>query len=388
MRRLVIRGGTVITPHEEIAADVEVVDGRIAQVAHDIVADGAEVVDATGMLVAPGTIDIHCHGHEGRDFWEGSCEAVKAISAALPKYGVTGVVPTASGFVKYLAPIAEAARRGVEGARILGIHSEGPFVNPRRPGAIEKECILPVSMDALKRLIDACDGRMAILTIAPELPGAHEAIGYLAANGIRASLGHSIATFDEANAGFDAGATRVTHLFNTMMAFPERADGGLAAAAILRKDVAVEMVSDGVHLHPAMLRLIGMAKGPKLTSAVTDSVKVAGLRPGKHLTGGLGQIVYVERRGDPPRLADGTIAGSGLSMDQAVRNLVTLAGFSIAEAFTMAAYAPARVLNLVGQKGEIATGRDADIGIYTRDLAVERTYVGGEIKFSRASEGK
>jgi N-acetylglucosamine-6-phosphate deacetylase len=240
-------------------------------------------------------------------------------------------------------------------------------------------------MDMCKRLVDACGGRMAMMTIAPELPGALEAIAFLAKCGVRASLGHSVATFDEANAGFDAGATRVTHLFNTMKAFPERADGGLAAAAILRRGVDVEMVADGVHLHPAMLKLVAMAKGTGLTSAVTDSVKVAGLPAGKYLTGGLAQVVWVETTGAPPRLEDGTIAGSGLSMDAAVRNLVTLAGFSRVEAFTMTALTPARVLGLVGQKGEIAPGRDADICLYSRELQLERTYIGGKLTFKRAN---
>jgi len=382
LKRLVIKGGTVITPLEEIVADVEVRDGKVTAVAANISVDGAEVVEARGKFVAPGTIDLHCQGHEGRDLWERSYEAANAVSVSLVKYGVTGITPTTSGFAEYLVPLVEAIAGAVDGAQFLGLHSEGPFVNPDRPGAIDKEGIAPLSMDALKRLVDACDGRIAIMTIAPELPGALEAISFLRERGIRPSLGHSNATYAEANAGFDAGAVRVTHLFNAMTAFADRADGGLAAAALARKDVAVEVVCDCVHLHPAILRMVGAAKGTKLTSAITDSVKVAGLAAGRFSSGGHGKEVFVDKRGNPPRLADGTIAGSGLSMDQGVRNLVRFAGFSRAEAFTMAAYAPAAVLGLLGQKGEIKPGRDADICLYSSTLEVERTYVAGELKYT------
>ena len=383
---MLIKGGTVITPFEEAAADVMVENGKITAVAADMRAglrdDSAEVVDASGKIVAPGMIDVHIQGHEGRDFWEGTYEAANAVSMALPKHGVTGIAATTSGFARYIAPIAEAAERGVDGALLLGIHSEGPFLSPGRPGAIERESIAAVDMDVLKRLLDAGEGRVVIMTIAPEIAGALEAIAYLAGHGVRASLGHSMATYDEAEAGFDSGAVRVTHLFNAMTAFGDRADGGLAAAALLRRDVSVEMICDGVHLHPAVLKMIGAVKGPRMTAAITDSVKVAGLGAGHFSSGEHGKNVYVDKAGNPPRLADGTIAGSGVSMDACVRNLISLAGYSRTEAFVMASYAPAAVLGMEGQKGRIAPGCDADIVIYGDDLTVERTYIGGELKYA------
>lgn len=155
-------------------------------------------------------------------------------------------------------------------------------------------------------------------------------------------------------------------------------------AALLREDIDVEIVADGVHIHPAIMKLVSRMKGPAMTSAVTDSVKVAGLPAGHYSSGGHGKEVYVDAPGNPPRLKDGTIAGSGVSMDAVLRNLVNLAGFSRSDALIMASWAPARALGLAGRKGEIAPGHDADIVVYTPAFEVERTYVAGDLKFARS----
>ncbi len=383
MRRILIKGGTVFTPREELRADVLIEGSRIARVEADIPADEAGVIEASGCLVAPGHIDLHVQGHEGRDFWEKSYEAANAVSLALPKHGVTGITATTDGIPENLSALAGAVERGVDGTPILGIHSEGPFVNPDRLGAMEGEKILPVDLEHLKRLLEAGGGHVRIMTIAPEIPGALDAISLLAQEGIVVSLGHSQGSYAEAWAGFEAGARRATHLFNAMTSFSDRADGGLAAAALLRDDIFVEVVPDCVHLHPAMLKIVARVKGAEKAAAVTDSVKVAGLPAGRYESGGHGYEVFVDEAGQPPRLADGTIAGSGLSMDRAVRNLIGAAGLSLRDAFTMASFAPAATLGLLGQKGEIAPGRDADIVIYSAELAVLRTLVGGETKFEK-----
>lgn len=383
MREFVIKGGRVITPLEEVEADVWVRGGRIEAVGAGITAAGAEVVDASGCLVVPGHIDLHVQGHEGRDFWEGTYEAANAVSAALVKHGVTGATPTTDGAEGTIGALAAATERGVDGAAFLGIHSEGPFISSGRPGAIEAERIRAVDMEFLKRLLDVGGGHVRIMTVAPEVEGALEVISFLAGRGVAASLGHSTASFEEAERGFDAGAVRVTHLFNAMTGFADRADGGLVAAALLRENVLVEMVCDCVHIHPVMLQLIGRMKGAAKTAAITDSVKAAGMGAGRFESGGHGNVLFVEEAGQPPRLSDGTIAGSALSMDQAVRNLVRKAGFSLVEAFTMASYAPAATLGLLGRKGELAAGRDGDIVIYSGDLEVRKTFVGGEVKFGK-----
>ncbi len=381
MTAILIKGGAVITPLEEITADCRIENGLITAVAPAIPADGADLVDASGLYVVPGHIDLHIQGHEGRDFWERTADAAHFISHSVVKHGVTAITPTTDGFVDTLAPVAQAAEEGPPGAQFVGIHSEGPFVSLERPGAIGVERIRPVDMDLLKSLLDASRGLVRIMTVAPELPGALEVIRFLRENDVSPSLGHSQASFQEANAAFDAGATRVTHLFNAMTGFADRPDGGLLAAALLRDDVLVEMVCDAVHVHPALLHLVARAKGVRKTTAITDSVKVAGLPPGQYSSGGHGYDVFVDAPGNPPRLADGTIAGSSLSMDQAVRNLVHLAGLSLTETFTMASYAPAATLGLLGKKGEVAPGCDADIVLYDRDLNVRRTYVAGDLKF-------
>lgn len=385
MRRTLLTGGTVVTPFEEIKADVLIEGGRIARVGPGIEPAGAEVIDAAGRIVAPGAIDLHIQGHEGRDFWECSYEAANHVSLAMPPHGVTGIVPTTDGEVETLSAVAAGIERGVDGAPFLGIHSEGPFVSPERLGAIGEGKARPVDIDRLKSLLDAGGGHVRIMTIAPEIPGALEAIHFLAENDVCASLGHSQASFEEAAAGFDAGARRVTHLFNAMTSLADREDGGLALAALLTEGVSIELVCDCVHVHHAMMRLAARARGVRQTAAVTDSVKVAGMPPGRYESGGHGYHISVERQGQPPRLDDGTIAGSALSMDQAIRNLVNTAGFSVTDAFTMAAFVPAATLGVDGQKGRIARGFDADIVIYSPAFEVEATYIGGECAFSRAS---
>ena len=383
MKRILVTGGTVVTPFEEITADVLIEGAKIARVEAEIAPDGAEVVAAAGCIVAPGAIDLHIQGHEGRDFWECSYEAANHISRAMPPHGVTGIVPTTDGEVANLTALAEAIERGVDGAPFLGIHSEGPFVSPERLGAIGDEKARPVDMERLKRLLEAGAGNVRIMTIAPEIPGALEAIAFLAENSVAPSLGHSTASFEEAAAGFDAGARRVTHLFNAMTSFADRDDGGLAGAALLTDGVLIEMASDCVHIHPAIIRLAARAKGVRQTAAVTDSVKVAGMPPGRYESGGHGYHISVESEGEPPRLEDGTIAGSALSMDAAVRNLVETAGFSLTDAFTMAAFAPAATLGFERQKGRIAPGFDADIVIYGPQFEVEATYIGGRRAFAK-----
>lgn len=381
--RVLIKGGTVITPFEELSADVLIEGTRIAAVGPGLIAPGAEVVDASGRLVAPGAIDLHIQGHDGRDFWDTSYDAQNAISLSMVRHGVTGIAPTTSGLARFIAPLADGMELGFDGAQFLGIHSEGPFINPNRRGAIDAESVAPLTMDALKRLLDAGRGHIRIMTIAPEIPNALEAVSFLASHGVIASLGHSMASHEEAMAGFDAGAARVTHLWNAMTSFADREDGGLVCAALDREDVAIELVCDGVHVHPEIIRLSARAKGVRMTTAITDSVNVAGLPPGIYAGGGHGKIITVEREGQPPRLPDGTIAGSSLSMDGAIRNLVGMAGFSIRDAFTMASYAPAAVLKLVGRKGEVAPGRDADIVVYSKEIEVLCSYVLGRRRFKR-----
>ncbi len=383
MSGVLIAGGTVVTPFEEIAADVLIEGGIISRVEAAIEADGAELVDASGCIVAPGSIDLHIQGHSGRDFWEGTYEAANHISLAMPPAGVTAIVPTTDGDPETLGALAEAIQRGVDGAQFLGIHSEGPFVSPKRLGAIGEDKARAVDMGLLKRLLEAGAGHVCIMTIAPEIPGALQAISFLAESGVLPSLGHSCATYEEAAAGFDAGAGRITHLFNAMTSFAEREDGGLAAAALLGEDIFIETVCDCVHVHPVILRMAARAVGCARNAAVTDSVKVAGMPPGRYESAGHGYEIFVASDGQPPRLRDGTIAGSALSMDQALRNLVGKVGLSLAEVFQMAALAPAATLGIQRQKGCIRPGCDGDIVIYNPHLEVEATYIGGRAVFRR-----
>jgi N-acetylglucosamine-6-phosphate deacetylase len=399
---IVLSGADLVLPDRILSPGTLVIEnGRIAEIRAGV-ADGAHDHFAFhGHYIVPGFIDVHVHGLEGTDSLDGS-GAIDRIADRLPRYGVTAFCPTTVACAPGpLRVVLDQVRRAREtptaaGARVLPAHLESNFVNEAFKGAQPAACLRgPRSALAgasgaaprgdgdfdgasILREIERAAPDVGIVTIAPELDGGLDLVTWLASRGHRVSLGHSAATYEQALAAIAAGARQATHLFNRMPPFLHRAPG-LVGAVLETEEVAAELICDGVHVHPAVLRSAIAAKRPSRVFAITDGTAVAGLPAGARATLG-GQPITV--RDDGAYLDDGTLAGSGLTMDRAFQLLVGKVGLPLVDAVTLCSTTAARELGLIGH-GVLVAGAAADLVVLDAQLSVVQTYVGGQLVYSR-----
>lgn len=376
----VITNGIIVTENAELKGKALLFDEKIIGIVDTDSAHADEVIDAGGAYVCPGFIDVHIHGYVGDDTSDGSEEGIRNIARALPANGVTAFLPTtmtiawdeierALNNVRKLMP--ESMEPSFNGSQILGCHAEGPFINPLRKGAQAETNILPPDASRVLPFKDV----VKIITMAPEMPGGIEFIKELTKNSsIVVSIGHTNATFEEAMAAIDAGAAHITHLFNAQTGLNHRNPGVVGAA--LSRPVTCELIADTFHIHPGVFSILCAAKGKKLV-LITDCTRAGGLPDGEYTLGG--QPIFV--KGIECRLADGTIAGSVLKLNEAVRNLKRHAGLSMWEAVRAASLSPAEVIGVSAAKGSIVPGKDADITIMDKNCVVRQTFVRGNQKF-------
>jgi N-acetylglucosamine-6-phosphate deacetylase len=334
-------------------------------------------VDATGSYVLPGLIDTHVHGTHGDDVMLHGAEGIRRISARFPRYGTTAWLPStiAARHAELLRAVrwcAEAQEGPPDGADIVGLHVEGPYINLKRKGAQPAEGIRDPDFDEVRELLEAAEGQIRVMTLAPELPGGLELVRLLVREGIIASMGHSDADYEQALEGIAAGATHATHLFNAMRPLHHR-DPGLLTACLNEPSVLAEVIPDGVHLHPHVVRLALRTKGADRVALITDAFSATGLPDGHHTLGPHRVVV----KGPLCTLEDGTIAGSILTMDGAVRNAIRFAGVSLVEAVRMASLIPAGVAGCGERKGSLEAGKEADVVLMNRDLHPRATWVRG-----------
>jgi N-acetylglucosamine-6-phosphate deacetylase len=370
--------GTLVTPFELISGgQVEVVDGVITYAGPRRPVEG-RVIDHAGDLVCPGFIDIHVHGGAGSDAMDPDPASLSRLSMYLAAGGVTGFLATT-----HTAPQeeleaalcrAEAAQSGgAPGAQVLGVHVEGPFISGQRRGAQDGGHVRQATERELDALYLASGGTIKIMTLAPEAPDALKAVNWLTERGVVAAAGHTDASYEEALRAFDHGVTHLSHFYNGMRGLHHR-EPGVVGAGLTDGRVTLELVADGVHVHPAALRLAVVARGASKVALVSDSVKPAGLPDGEYSFDG--RALHVQGR--RITLSDGVIAGSGIRLNDAVGVMVEEAGVALTEAVQMASNTPARILRLTPRKGRLAEGSDADITVMDWRYRVLRTMVGGE----------
>ncbi len=390
-----LRGGNLVLPSGVASGGALVIEaGRLVEVGVEAGArPGAEPgdVDCTGCWIVPGFVDTHIHGSHGIDVLDGG-DAVARVAALLPRYGVTGFLPTSvacppEALATFLAAVA-ACQSGPPGAaaRVLGAHLESNFVNPEYQGAQPARCLRlppqpgePARADgaftagAVLAAIDAQRAAVRIVTLAPELPGGLNLVRRLAGAGHRVSLGHSAATYEQGVAAIAAGARHATHLFNRMPPLSHRAPGLAGAVLEAGAEVTCEVIGDGHHVHAAMVRLAVRAKGPGGIVAITDATAAAGLPAGA--TARLGEHTLHVRRGWA-ELADGTLAGSVATMDGVFRWLAREVGLGVVAAAQLTATAPADALGR-SDLGRLAVGGMADVVVLDDALRVRQTWVAG-----------
>jgi len=332
-------------------------------------------LDAEGRYLAPGFLDLHVHGGAGGDFSDGDPDAARAIVSFHSQHGTTGLLATiVPGPVDGMRK-AMAAAAGIPG--ILGIHLEGPFLNPGAAGALDPGWFLPPDRAVFRKLVAGFEGQIKVVTFAPELPGALDLVAKIQAIGAVPAIGHTAAAYEQVDAALTSGARHVTHLGNAMTGLHHRAPGCVGAA--LPSGASLELIPDGIHLHPAFLRLVveflrGRGELHRL-SLVTDAIAAAGMPDGSYRWGD--REVRLQR--GEVRLTDGTLAGSALTLDHAVRNAIRFADLPLTEALSLVTENPARVLRLSQEGGTLTVGASADLVLLDSDLTIWATIREGEI---------
>ncbi|GAA3411257.1 N-acetylglucosamine-6-phosphate deacetylase [Paenibacillus hodogayensis] len=386
--RTVITDARIVLPDQVVpSAVVWIRDGvveRIEPGKGPVQEENVRHIDGQGMLLIPGMVDVHIHGAEGYDMMDGTEESVQAVSRACAATGCTSFLATSvsSSLDDLLAMIRSV--KGVigreAGARIAGLHLEGPYLNPKRKGMQHEAHLRHPDIAEMERILQEAGPLVKMVTLAPELPNGMELLAYLVEKGIIVALAHSDATYEEASRAFQAGASHVTHCFNGMPPIHHRAPG-LIAAAFEEPHVSLQAIVDGVHLHPAIVRLMHRIKGPRGMVLITDALQAMGLGDGDYRFGGHDVTV----QDGIARLADGTLASSTVTMNEALR-LTTELGISLADAVTMAATTPASLLGLPA--GRLEPGCAADLTLLNDRFEVQWTMVGGEIRYAAVGSSR
>lgn len=385
-RKSLIINGKVLYNHQFVETDVVIADGKIVLVdKQEDRSNYDEIIDAKGNFVLPGFIDIHTHGGNGIDINHASKEDILKLSKFFATKGVTSYLPTIltdthEKMCELLGNIAEAKeeqeKEEEKGAQILGIHMEGPFLCVQYKGAMPEELILDASVAAVKDYQKASKNIIKYMTVSPENKGIRKVITYLKEQGIVASMGHTGADYDTCSSCVESGVTSSTHVFNAMGTIHQHRPDAIGAS--LELDVYSEMICDGFHLHPGIVRLMIKAKGIDKAIAITDSIMAAGLEDGNYKLG-VNDIVVIG--GDAQLVDSGVRAGSTLTMDKAVRNLMKFSNRPLEEVSRFVSSNPATMLGIEGTKGEIAIGKDADLVILSEEHTLLYTIIKGEVVY-------
>jgi N-acetylglucosamine-6-phosphate deacetylase len=383
---LFLKNVKIATQQEPIPVDILLHEHRIKEIGGDIQRSSSDsLLECTGKVCLPGFIDLHIHGSYGVNLMQADPEKVLQLANELASQGITGFLATTAGesiqaITKNCRAIVDAITQQTQGARILGIHVEGPFFNTTSParGANNPAWLRVPDVEEAKEIVHACQGHLRLFDIAPELPGAKDVIEFMVSENVIVSAAHSDATYEQAKQGFDWGITHLTHTYNGMRRIHHR-EPGIAVAALLDERVWLEVIADGQHVHPQMIDLIYQLKGLYGMGAVTDATTLAGLPPGEYDF--IGTQVIVEREKAYLKEA-GTLAGSiATGMDMFV-NLCEW-GFSQREAAIICSSSPAQHMGW-DQMGEVRVGNVADM-VLLSDSGLDLTIIDGEIAYQAST---
>lgn len=363
--------------------DILIEDGVIRSVSSGSpLQDAQEVIDAEGRVAAPGLIDIHIQGAGGADVLDNSLDSLKTIAATLARTGTTAYLGTT--VVKplndnqHLRLAREYAGKDLGGAELLGFHLEGPFINPKKKGGLDPASIYDSSDEKVAEIFDVLGNTLKMMTIAPEMPGNLGVIKELTKHNVIAAFAHSDATYEEAIKGFEAGINHVTHIFNAMPPLTHRNPGPLTAI-FESKNLSAQIISDGHHLHPAIVNLIYSILGPERSICITDGMHGIGLPDGMYMYNGR----EYESKAGAARYLDGTLIGSTMSLFNITQKFMEFTGCSLETAINSASRNPAKLLGIYDKKGSIDKGKDADIILIDGDNTIFSTIVKGKAAFSK-----
>ncbi|MBC7250982.1 MAG: N-acetylglucosamine-6-phosphate deacetylase [Anaerolineae bacterium] len=384
MNRVIIINGRVFTPGQILEHSAVIIEGgKIVEITEGLDPTGyagATIIDAAGKAVIPGFIDIHVHGGVGYDTMDATPQAIQKMAAFFASHGVTGFLPTTvtasrEAILAAIENTAAGQSRSTGGAQVLGVHVEGPYINPSKPGAQPLQHIRPADPDEYRQFF--AWNNVRLITLAPEIPENKAFIPYAVQQGATVAVGHSAASYEEVLDAVRLGLSHACHTFNGMVGLHHR-EPGTVGAVLTCAEITAEVIADNVHVHPAVIKLLVQAKGVERTVLMTDAIRAAGLPDGTYELGG--QPVTVHE--GVARIATGSLAGSTLTMDRAVRNAMAATGLSLAEVLPMASYNPARVIGMEREKGSLEPGKDADIVLLDdEEFKVTLTMVGGWVVY-------
>jgi len=391
--------GRILSPIQIIEKGTLVIeDGRIADIGTEDAVEaprGAEKIDASGKILAPGFIDVHTHGAVGKTTQE-SYEAINEVSKYFAKCGTTGFLSTTFGSLEETIKGARVAKnaieKGLEGAKVLGLHLEGPYFNPRKPGAGDPRMFRHPSIEEFEKIQRESGKAVKLISIAPEIEGALEFIEYVTKRRVVAAIGHSYATYEEVLAGIKAGISHVCHTYNAQRELHHR-EPGVVGAALCEERLMCELIADSYHVHPAAMKVLWRARGTDHIDLITDSTTPAGLPDGEYDFMGLKVIVKDGKCVIPrppvssalegtPEAEKETLAGSMATMNGDVRNMVKLVDVPLQDAIKMATANPAREFGF-DDKGRLEKGKDADIIVIDDDVNVYMTFVRGDLVYQK-----
>lgn len=375
---LLIKNCKIILENSIEPGSLLVDQGKIVEINPCLSDFSGEVIDGEGLYLSPGFIDIHIHGAGGCDTMDGTFEALNTIAKTIANHGTTSFLPTTmtcnkEDIKKSLGVIKDAKKSGTDGANVLGAHLEGPFINPEMIGAQNPNFIQSPSIENFNNIVGDNIDAVTSITLAPEVDGAHDLIRYLSTGGIRVSMGHTKATYDEAMEGIQCGVCHCTHLYNAMTPLHHREPG--VVGATFDSHITTETISDGIHISFPSLRVAYSQKGTEKVMLITDAMMACSMVDGQYSLGG--QDVFVKN--GAARLKNGALAGSILTLDKAIHNVFTNTNYPLWQVVKMATLNPAKFCNVSHKKGLIKKGYDADLVLFDENINIKKVIINGNV---------